>query len=299
MKILLLGPNGQIGYELQRSLLSLGHIKACDRKMVDLGKLDDLKSFIFDYHPNIIVNAAAYTAVDKAESEQDKAYHINVKAVRVMAENAKKLDALLIHYSSDYIFDGQKKGAYTEIDKTNPLSIYGETKLQGELAIKASTCKHLIFRTSWLYSARRTNFVKTIFHLAKKQKTLNVVNDQIGSPTSAKLIADVTSDCISKINKHKVSINNINGIYNLTATSETSWHGFAKHIISEAQDLGAVFLVKPENIHSINSSELNLPAMRPINSTLNTQKLCDTFKLNLPSWQILTGRVLKELILNI
>jgi len=297
MKILVLGPNGQIGYELQRSLLSLGHLKLCDRKMVDLSKLDDLRSFLFDYHPDIIVNAAAYTTVDLAETEPNQAYNINAEAVGVMAENAKKLDAWLIHYSTDYIFDGKKKGAYTEIDKTNPLSIYGETKLQGELAIKASACKHLIFRTSWLYSARRTNFVKTILHLAKKQNKLNVVNDQIGSPTSAKLIADVTSLCLFKITEHKVSTQNINGIYNIAAANETSWYDFAKHIISKAQDLGVVFLVKPENINSINSSELNLPAKRPINSTLNTQKLRDTFKLDLPSWQILIGRVLKELYL--
>ena len=297
MKILLLGPNGQIGYELQRSLLSLGHLKLCDRKMVDLVKLDDLRSFLFNYHPDIIVNAAAYTSVDLAETEPNQAYNINAEAVGVMAENAKKLDAWLIHYSTDYIFDGKKKGAYTEIDKTNPLSIYGETKLQGELAIKASACKHLIFRTSWLYPARRTNFVKTILHLAKKQNKLNVVNDQIGSPTSAKLIADVTSLCLFKITEHKVSTQNINGIYNIAAANETSWYDFAKHIISKAQDLGVVFLVKPENINSINSSELNLPAKRPINSTLNTQKLRDTFKLDLPSWQILIGRVLKELYL--
>ena len=199
MKILLLGANGQVGWELQRSLAPLGQIKNCDRQTIDIGNFENLRRCLSDFRPEIIVNAAAYTAVDKAESERVKACLINADAVAVLADEAKKLNACLIHFSTDYVFDGTKLNAYLEIDKTNPQSVYGKTKLQGEEAIKNSECNHLIFRTSWIYSTRGVNFAKTIIRLAKEQQELKVVDDQFGVPTSAELVADITALCLNQI----------------------------------------------------------------------------------------------------
>ena len=204
MKILLLGANGQVGWELQRSLAPLGQMKACDRHALDLGNFEDLRACTRDYRPEIIVNAAAYTAVEKAETEQDKACRINAEAVALLADEAKQLNAWFIHYSTDYVFDGTKSNAYLETDETNPQSVYGKTKLQGEEAIKVSECNHLIFRTSWIFAARGANFVKTMIRLAREQKELKVVSDQIGVPTSAELIADLTALCLYRIYQKKV-----------------------------------------------------------------------------------------------
>jgi len=295
MKLLLLGSNGQLGWELQRSISMLGKLKVCDRNTVDFFDLDGLRKLIRGYKPDVIVNAAAYTDVDKAESDEENACQINSKAVDLLAQEAKVLDAWLIHYSTDYVFDGTKMGAYIEEDKTNPLSIYGKTKLQGEEAIMKSKCKYFIFRTSWLYGIHGKNFFKTIIKLAKERDELRVISNQIGAPTSAELVADVTSLCLYRIAQNSLSSKEISGIYHLTSTGKASWYDFAKYIIIEAQKFGGVFLTNPENIIAVNTSEYVLPAKRPVNSLLDTQKLCKTFNLYLPAWQIHADRAIKEL----
>ena len=295
MKILLLGANGQVGWELQRSLAPLGQMKACDRHALDLGNFEGLRACTRDYRPEVIVNAAAYTDVDKAESEQDKACRINAEAVALLADEAKQLNAWLIHYSTDYVFDGTKSNAYLETDETNPQSVYGKTKLQGEEAIKESECNHLIFRTSWIFAARGANFIKTMISLAREQKELKVVSDQIGVPTSAELIADLTALCLYQITRKKNSAPDATGIYHLTPAGKTSWHGFAQFIIAEASKLGVKFRASSENVLPISTSEYPLPAKRPSNSLLETKKICNTFNLDLPAWQIHAQRLLKEL----
>jgi len=295
MKILLLGSNGQVGWELQRSIAMLGELKICDRSTVDFLDLDGLRKLIRSYKPDVIINAAAYTDVDKAESDQENAFQVNSKAVDLLAQEAKALDAWLIHYSTDYVFDGVKMGSYIEEDKTNPLSVYGKTKLQGEEAIKISKCKYLIFRSSWLYGIHGKNFLKSIIKLAKEREELRVVSNQIGAPTSAGLVADVTSLCLYRIALNSHSSKEISGIYHLTATGKASWYDFAKYVIIESKKVGGVFLTNPENIIAINASEYVLPAKRPTNSLLDTQKLCKTFNLQLPVWQIHADRVIRDL----
>ena len=295
MKILLLGANGQVGWELRRSLAPLGEIRAYDRHTGNLQKLDDLSRLIRDFSPEAIVNAAAYTSVDKAESELDEAILINSKAVEFLAKEAKLLNAWFIHYSTDYVFDGLKSGAYIETDTPNPQSVYGQTKYDGEESIKESKVKHLIFRTAWVYSKRGTNFIKTMIQLAKKQDELKVVNDQIGAPTGAELIADVTALCLYQITQYKNSAHNLSGTYHLTPTGETSWHGFAQFIIAEALGLGVKFRASFENVQAISTSEYPLPAKRPSNSLLDTKKICNTFNVYMPPWQTHVERLFKEL----
>lgn len=295
MKILLLGANGQVGWELRRSLAPLGEIRAYDRHTGNLQKLDDLSRLIRDFSPEAIVNAAAYTSVDKAESELDEAFLINSKAVEFLAKEAKLLNAWFIHYSTDYVFDGLKSGAYIETDTPNPQSVYGQTKYDGEESIKESKVKHLIFRTAWVYSKRGTNFIKTMIQLANKQDELKVVNDQIGAPTGAELIADVTALCLYQIAQYKNSAHNLSGTYHLTPTGETSWHGFAQFIIAEALGLGVKFRASFENVQAISTSEYPLPAKRPSNSLLDTKKICNTFNVYMPPWQTHVERLFKEL----
>ena len=295
MKILLLGANGQVGWELRRSLAPLGEIRAYDRHTGNLQKLDDLSRLIRDFSPEAIVNAAAYTSVDKAESELDEAILINSKAVEFLAKEAKLLNAWFIHYSTDYVFDGLKSGAYIETDTPNPQSVYGQTKYDGEESIKESKVKHLIFRTAWVYSKRGNNFIKTMIQLAKKQDELKVVNDQIGAPTGAELIADVTALCLYQIAQYKNSAHNLSGTYHLTPTGETSWHGFAQFIIAEALGLGVKFRASFENVQAISTSEYPLPAKRPSNSLLDTKKICNTFNVYMPPWQTHVERLFKEL----
>ena len=295
MKILLLGANGQVGWELRRSLAPLGEIRAYDRHTGNLQKLDDLSRLIRDFSPEAIVNAAAYTSVDKAESELDEAILINSKAVEFLAKEAKLLNAWFIHYSTDYVFDGLKSGAYIETDSPNPQSVYGQTKYDGEESIKETKVKHLIFRTAWVYSKRGTNFIKTMIQLANKQDELKGVNDQIGAPTGAELIADVTALCLYQIAQYKNSAHNLSGTYHLTPTGETSWHGFAQFIIAEALGLGVKFRASFENVQAISTSEYPLPAKRPSNSLLDTKKICNTFNVYMPPWQTHVERLFKEL----
>ena len=297
MKILLLGANGQVGWELQRSLAPLGDVKVCDRSSANLESLDALRNVVREYGPTIIVNAAAYTAVDKAESEPAKAKAINTDAVVVLADEAKRLNAWLIHYSTDYVFDGSKPGSYVESDETNPQSVYGQTKLDGEEAIRQSGCRHLIFRTSWVYALRGANFAKTMIRLAKERDGLKVVADQFGVPTSASLIADVTALCLYNIElREDASRDSLSGVYNLVPHGETTWHGFASYVIGNGQERGESFQVPAENIQAITTAEFPVPAKRPANSRLIPAKLEKQFSLSLPQWQVHVDKLITEIV---
>jgi len=295
MKILLLGKNGQVGWELQRSLSPLGELIALDRHVVDglcgdLSDLDALRATIRQVKPDVIVNAAAYTAVDKAESETELADRVNGQASQVMAEEATTLGAWLIHYSTDYVFSGQGSLPWKESDPVAPVNHYGASKLAGEQAITASGCKHLIFRTSWVYGARGNNFAKTMLRLAKDRETLSVIADQIGAPTGADLIADVTALAIQQVLQRP----ELSGLYHLAASGEVSWHGYASHVISFARDSGEQLAVTA--INPIETTAYPTPARRPLNSRLNTQKLRDNFSLHLPGWQSGVTRMLREIL---
>ena len=295
MKILLLGANGQVGWELQRSLATLGKLKACDRHSANLEDFARLQNTVRDFSPDIIVNAAAYTAVDKAETESDKAHRINADAVGLLAHEAKQLNAWLIHYSTDYVFDGEQFAPYTETDKPNPQSIYGASKLQGENAIRDSGCQHLIFRTSWVFAHRGSNFAKTMLRLASERDTLNVVADQFGVPTSAELIADITSLGLYRLTHDQKLAQYASGTYHLCPGGETSWHGFAQYVIAEAQARGMPLRATADTIQPITTDQYPLPAKRPSSSRLNSQKLIETFDVYLPTWQTHVQRLIAEL----
>jgi dTDP-4-dehydrorhamnose reductase len=295
MKILLLGKNGQVGWELQRSLAPLGELIAVDRHAVDglcgdLSDLDALRATIGKVKPDVIVNAAAYTAVDKAESEQSLADLVNGQACRVMAQEAAALGAWLIHYSTDYVFSGEGSAPWSETDAVSPVNHYGASKLAGEQAIIASGCRYLIFRTSWVYGARGNNFAKTMLRLARDRETLNVIADQIGAPTGADLIADVTALAIQQVRQRP----DLAGLYHLAAAGEVSWHGYASQVIDFARAHGEGLLVSV--ISPIETTAYPTPARRPLNSRLNTQKLRANFSLHLPDWQSGVTRMLREVL---
>jgi len=296
MKILLLGKNGQVGWELQRSLAPLGEVIALDSKSQelcgDLSNLAGLADTVRRVSPDIIVNAAAHTAVDKAESEKELARAINTLAPELLAHEAKQLNALLVHYSTDYVFDGSGEQPWKESDATGPLNVYGATKLEGEQLIQQSGCKHLIFRTSWIYGARGGNFAKTMLRLAQERDSLSVINDQIGAPTGADLLADVTAHAIRTIELKP----ELSGLYHLAAAGETSWHGYASFVINFAQQRGISMWVTAEEVLAIPSSAYTTPAKRPLNSRLNTTKLQNSFSLHLPHWQAGVGRMLTEIL---
>jgi len=291
MKILLLGKNGQVGTELQRTLLPLGTLVALDRSTADLEKPATLHSVLESHSPDVIVNAAAYTAVDKAETNQDVAQAVNAESVAVIAAYAKERDALLVHYSTDYVFDGSKESPYVPADTTHPLSVYGATKRQGEEAIEASGCRFLIFRTSWVFSAHGGNFVKTMLRLAKERDALSIVADQHGAPTSAELIADVTALAIAG---HRQGVCK-SGIYHLTAAGETTWHGFASHIVARAAANGVTLKAAVERITPIPTDAYPLPAPRPKNSRLDTSALSSALLLQFPDWTVHVNRTVDQL----
>lgn len=297
MKILLLGKNGQVGWELQRALAPLSELISVDRTQVDLTKLDELKNFVNHICPDIIVNAAAYTGVDKAESDAELAYKVNTEAVSVLAEAAKKSNAWLVHYSTDYVYDGKKKTPYKETDQVNPLSIYGKSKLAGEDRIRASGCKYLNFRTSWVFAAKGNNFAKSILRLAAEKKELNIVADQFGAPTSAELIADVTALCLQqiKLNNPAFGLQKI-GTYHLAASGETSWHSYAQYVVTKAVELGFPFTMDASTISAITAEKYPLPAIRPCNSGLNTNKIEQKFSIIMPLWSTYIDRMLVEII---
>lgn len=301
MKLLLLGKNGQVGWELQRSLAPLGEVIALDRQSVnvdgnglcgDVGDLQTLAQTIRSVRPDVIVNAAAHTAVDKAESEPDLAWRLNAEAPEVMALEAKSLGALLVHYSTDYVFDGFGSAARKEGDATGPLSVYGRTKLEGEQRIAATHCRHLIFRTSWVYAARGGNFAKTMLRLAQEREALSVINDQWGAPTGADLIADVTAHAVRHVSAHEGD----GGLYHLVAAGETNWHAYACHVIERAQSLRPDLDWKVQSIAAVPTTAFPTPAARPLNSRLDTQKLQAAMQLHLPAWQQGVERMLREIL---
>jgi len=292
MKILLLGKNGQVGHELQRTLLLLGELVALDRQGADLLNVRQLKNVLEAQSPDVIVNAAAYTAVDKAESDEATARTINADAVGVLAQHARRQDALLLHYSTDYVFDGTKSTPYETQDATNPRSVYGATKRDGELAILESGCRNLILRTSWVFSAHGGNFIKTILRLARERDTLNIVADQHGAPTSAELIADVSAHAIAGWLRGALN----DGVYHLTASGETTWHGLAQHVVLRARNQGATLRATADAIHAISTQDYPLPAARPRNSRLDTRALTSALKLQLPEWRAHVDRMVDQLM---
>jgi dTDP-4-dehydrorhamnose reductase len=285
-KILLLGKNGQVGWELQRTLAPLGNVIALDQEELDLARVGDIRSTVQELKPNIIVNAAAYTAVDKAESEPDLAVAINGDAPGVMAEEAKKLGALLVHYSTDYVFDGTKDTPYTEEDIPNPLNVYGKTKLAGEQAIQAVDGNHLIFRTSWVYGNRGQNFFLTMLRLAREREEIRVVDDQIGAPTWCRMIAESTALILAQGINREEGFNGYfekrKGIFHMTAGGQTSWYGFAKHIIDN---------ISPENkivkrIIPIKTKDYSYLAERPLHSVMSNERLFTIFLVSSRFWNL-------------
>jgi len=297
MKILLLGKNGQVGWELQRSLAPLGEVLALDRHSShycgDLSQPEQLAQTVLTYKPDFIVNAAAYTAVDKAESEPELARCLNALAPAALAKAAAQVGAWLVHYSTDYVFDGSGSHAWQEGEGVGPLNVYGETKYEGEKAIVASGCKYLIFRTSWVYATRCVNFAKTMLRLAQERETLNVINDQHGAPTGAELIADVTAHAMRRVlNTQNLSFS---GVYHLAASGETTWHGYASHVIEQAKRMSPALAWKVTEVAAVPSSAFVTVAARPLNSRLCTNKLQQAFGLVMPPWQQGVNRMLAEI----
>ncbi|GAB5099230.1 dTDP-4-dehydrorhamnose reductase [Caballeronia sp. HLA56] len=281
--ILLTGINGQVGFELARTLQGLGNVVALDRNGLDLGNLDQIRQVVRDIKPALIVNPAAYTAVDKAETDADAAMRLNAEAPGVLAEEAKKLGAALVHYSTDYVFNGKKDGVYLEDDAVDPQNVYGKSKLAGEQAIAASGCDHLIFRTSWVYGTRGKNFLLTMLRLGAEKEELNVVADQIGAPTWSNTIATLTAGVLAQARAAEKGDasewwKRNSGVYHLTASGSTSWHGFAEAIFRFSD------LDRKPKVNPIPASAYPVPAVRPSNSRMSNEKLLQTFGLKAPEW---------------
>ena len=296
-KILLTGVNGQVGHALQKKL-SNHQVFALNREQLDFSDKDAIRRVVRAIQPDLIINPAAYTAVDKAESEPDLAYAINAIAPQVLAEEAAKLNAAMIHFSTDYVYDGSKIENYVETDAVNPLSVYGKSKLAGELAINAVGLPHLILRTSWVYGAYGKNFLKTIIRLASERESLRIVADQFGAPTSSESITDAV---IELLNTWQPLDTNQTGIYHFTNQGKTSWHGFSSEIVSEYNRLAAnkslqMLKANVENIEPITTADYPTPAARPANSTLSNQKLKQVFNVSLPSWQQGLQQVMQSLV---
>jgi len=297
MKILLLGQNGQVGWELQRALAPLGEVLGCDIDSAGAWKADftdpeSLRALVARARPDAIVNAAAHTAVDKAESEPELARTINATAPGVLAAEAAALGAWLLHYSTDYVFDGSGDQPRDEDAPTAPLSVYGRSKLEGEQAIRASGCRHLILRTSWVYAARGGNFARTMLRLAAERDELKVIDDQIGAPTGADLLADVSAHAL----RAALAQPALAGTYHCVAGGQTSWHGYARFVIEWARAHGQPVKVAPAAIRATTTADFPTPARRPLNSRLATHKLQHAFGLRLPHWQPGVERMLREVL---
>lgn len=295
MKILLLGKNGQVGWELQRALAPLGKVMALDRHgdqglCGDLADVESLVRTVRAVAPDVIVNAAAWTAVDKAETEQGIAHRINAEAPGVLAREAKALGAWLVHYSTDYVFDGSGTTPWTETDAVAPLNVYGQTKWEGEQAIIQSGCNHLIFRTSWVYAARGDNFAKTILRLAREQDSLRVIDDQTGAPTGADLLADITAHAIRTASGRA----DVSGVYHVASQGEVTWWGYANFVFEQARAMGETLQVT--TVTPIPTSAYPTPAKRPLNSRLAIQKLQSVFGVHMPPWQDGVRRMLTEVL---
>lgn len=293
MKILLLGKNGQVGWELQRSLAPLGEVISLDRNGLnqwcgDLSKPDQIYQTIVDIAPNVVVNASAYTVVDLAETEQDMANLINYVAVGKIAEACAQIKALLVHYSTDYVFDGEGTSKFNETDALKPLNVYGQTKALGEQAIQNAQCNYLIFRTSWVFAQKGKNFLKTMLALSQQREELSIIDDQIGAPTSAELIADVSAHAIVQTLRDQTKI----GIYHLVASGETSWFEYANYIFEQAKSLGVNLAI--QQVNPIPTAAYPTPAKRPHNSRLNNQKIQHAFQIYLPDWKVHVQRTVVE-----
>ncbi|MDO8771323.1 MAG: dTDP-4-dehydrorhamnose reductase [Burkholderiaceae bacterium] len=297
MKILLLGKNGQVGWELQRSLAPLGELIALDRRSTDLcgdlADLDGISTTVSHVRPDVIVNAAAYTAVDKAESDAATAHAVNAEAPGVLAEAASVVGAWLVHYSTDYVFDGSGSKPWEESDPTGPLNVYGRTKLEGEQRIAARCAQHLILRTSWVYAARGGNFARTMLRLARERDRLSVIDDQFGAPTGADLLADITAHMVRSALSGAAG--DFAGIYHAAAAGETSWHGYARFVVDCASEAGLDLKASPATVDPVPTTAFPTPATRPHNSRLNTAKLQASFGLQLPAWQQGVARMLTEI----
>jgi dTDP-4-dehydrorhamnose reductase len=298
-RVLLLGANGQLGFALDGALKALGEVKALTRSEADFSNAfalrDTLLPFVKKFKPHVIVNAAAYTAVDKAQTEQTIALQVNAQSVGVLAELAQSVNAVLVHYSTDYVFDGAGNTPWSEDHQTNPLSVYGQSKWLGECAVRQHCRRHLILRTSWVVGAHGNNFLKTMLRLAAERDGLRVVADQMGVPTSTDLLAKVTFDILQTMlpaTKEDARF----GTYHLAPAGETSWHAYAQYVIAGALKRGAHLTCKPESIEPIPTSAYPLPAPRPANSRLNTEKIRSTFGTGLPAWQVGVDAILDALI---
>jgi len=296
MKILLLGKGGQVGWELQRSLAGLGELVALDHDSTDLcgdfTQPEGLAQTVRRVQPQLIVNAAAHTAVDKAESEPELARLINATAPGVLAHEAQGLGAWMVHYSTDYVFDGSGSRPWLECDSCAPLSVYGQTKLEGEQAVASACSRHLIWRTSWVYAARGGNFAKTMLRLAQERELLTVIDDQVGAPTGADLLADVTALALREAQRRP----ELAGLYHLSAGGQTSWHGYAEHVLARARQLKPELPWKVREVRAVPSSAFQTAARRPLNSRLNTTRLQTAFGLRLPPWQQGVDRMLDEIL---
>lgn len=295
MRILLFGKNGQLGWELQRSLAPLGELIALgtnDQPCADFTRPSDVAATVRALAPDVIVNAAAYTAVDKAESEPQAASVVNAVTPGVLAEAAAGLRAWLVHYSTDYVFDGTGSTPWREDDPVAPLNEYGRSKLAGEENIRASGCRHLIFRTSWVYAVRGGNFARTMLKLAQERDTLNVIDDQYGAPTGADLLADITAHAL----RSALARPELAGTYHVAPAGETTWHGYACHVIERARAMGVPVKVAADAIQAVPTSAFPTAAQRPANSRLNTRKLRTAFGLHLPEWQAGVNRMLTEIL---
>ncbi|MFG6656277.1 dTDP-4-dehydrorhamnose reductase [Scandinavium sp. M-37] len=293
MNILLFGKTGQVGWELQRSLAPLGHLIAVDVHSTeycgDFSNPEGVAETVRRIKPDVIVNAAAHTAVDKAESEPEFAQLLNATSVESIAKEAEKIGAWVVHYSTDYVFPGNGETPWVETDETAPLNVYGETKLAGEKALQDNCTKHLIFRTSWVYAGKGNNFAKTMLRLAKERKELSVINDQVGAPTGAELLADCTAHAIRvAMNRPEVA-----GLYHLVASGTTTWYDYAALVFEEARIAGVELAL--EQLKPVNTDAYPTPARRPNNSRLDTQKFQQNFELILPSWEMGVKRMLAEL----
>jgi dTDP-4-dehydrorhamnose reductase len=282
MKILLLGKNGQVGWELQRSLAPLGEVLALDRLSTshcgDLSNLEGLAETVRVFRPQVVVNAAAYTAVDKAESDSSTAHLVNALAPEVLSRACAALDAMLVHYSTDYVFDGSGQTPWLETDATGPLNVYGHSKLAGEQGIAKQGAKHVIFRTSWVYGTEGGNFAKTMLRLAQEREKMAVINDQFGAPTGAALLADITAMCLQQPQA-------LSGIYHLAAAGETTWHAYAEYVLQTAKRLKPEMAYKVKEVAAVPTSEFPTPAQRPLNSRLNCSRLQNDLQCQLPDWQ--------------
>lgn len=296
MKILVTGCRGQVGWELTRSLAVLGEVFACDRATADLSRPASLKAVIERVRPDVVVNAAAYTAVDKAQDEEVLATTINAEAVGALAQAARAVGALLVHYSTEYVFDGAKSGAYIEGDQPGPLNAYGRSKLAGEQAIAAAGGDWLVFRTSWVYAARGKNFLRTMLRLASERETLRVVADQIGAPTSARMLADLSAHAIRQSMAERSRGRFESGLFHLTASGSTTWHGFATRIVESAHALLPEQAIATRTIEAIATSDYPTPARRPANSVLDNSRFEQRFQLRRAPWEESLQLVLEEVI---